>query len=77
MVFGLADNYLEAGGVTALESALREMPQLTHLDLSGECSGLVVLWFLVCWLLVLGAALCGEWAENGWSDSWWCWVGRQ
>ena len=41
---GLADNSLEAEGARALEPALREMPHLTHLALSSECSGLVVLW---------------------------------
>ena len=74
---GLAGNLLEAEGARALEPALREMPQLTHLNLSSECSRLVLLWWLVCWLLVLSAALCGEWAEGGWCDGWWYWVGRQ
>ena len=54
----------------AIARTLREMPQLTQLSLCGECSGLVVLWWLVCWLLVLSAALCGEWAESGWCDGW-------
>ena len=40
---GLAVNDLKAEGARALEPALREMPQLTHLDLGCECSGLVVL----------------------------------
>ena len=74
---GLAVNYLGPEGARALEPALQGMPHLTHLDLRGECSGLVVLWWLVCWLLVLSAALGGEWAESGWCDGWWCWVGRQ
>ena len=52
---GLAENKLRADGARALEPALREMPQLTYLDLSSECSGLVVLRWLVCWLLVLSA----------------------
>ena len=74
---GLAVNHLRAEGARALEPALQGMPQLTHLALGSECSGLVVLRWLVCWLLVLSAALCGEWAESGWRDGWWCWVGSE
>ena len=54
--------------VKVMVLTLREMPQLTHLNLGGEGSRLVLLWWLVCWLLVLSAALCGEWAESGWCD---------
>ena len=53
----LADNWLEAAGAQALAPVLQNLPALTSLDLSCECSR------------VAGMVNCVEWEVAVWNDS--------